>query len=392
MSVKVKKRHSAWNKALTPIISTLIRRKFNYHCKKSDLKPPFIVLGNHTTDYDAFFIAKSFSTPLYFVMSDHVSSIPVVGKIIRHLLCPIPITKSTADVSTVRGVLSVLRQGAAVGIFPEGNKSFAGEMSLMKPSLSKLLKKANVPVVIYNIEGGYFSSPRWSKQKRKGKIDGYVKRVITTDEIANMPNEQLFETVKNELRVNAYEVQQNTMQKFVGKDLADNIQTLLYICPECKAISSIVGQGDTFHCTNCDFKASYNEYGYVEGYKVNRLDELDNMQKQYIQSIDYSKFDKNTVISSDTDFLVKLKVNNYKNKKLGKQRLDMYVDRFELVSKNDVVVIPFSMVSGYAIEGVNSIQLSLTDGRVYRLNNKNAVSGLKYVNIMCAITGKIIKF
>lgn len=391
-TVEVKKRHGVWNKIVSPFITHFIlKKKFNYTYEKCDIKPPYIVLGNHTTDYDAFFIAKSFNNPLYFVMSDHISSL-AVGKLIEHLVCPIPITKSTSDASTVRGIFSVIRQGASVALFPEGNKSFAGDMSLMKPTIGKLLKKLRVPVVIYNIEGGYFSSPRWTKNKRKGKVHGYVKKIVSVEEIDKLSPEELFEIVKTNLRINAYEVQERQKIAYKGNNLAENIETLLYICPKCKGISTLHGEGNKIYCKNCSFTATYNEYGYIEGHTLNRLDYMDNWQKQELKNMDYSKFDKNTVITSDEGFDIKLKIDNYKNKSLGKFRLDLYVDGFELVNKKQTINIPFNMIQGYAIEGVNGIQLSLKDGKVYRFKNKNSVSGLKYVNFYCSITGAEMKF
>lgn len=393
MGIKVRKRHSNWNKIVSPIITKLILdKKFNYSFEKSDLKPPFIVLGNHTTDYDAFFIAKSFENPLYFVMSDHISSLKV-GKLIEHLVCPIPITKSTYDASTVRGILSVVKQGASVALFPEGNKSFAGDMSEMKSSIAKLLKKLNIPVVIYNIEGGYFSSPRWSKVKRLGKTYGFIKKVISPEELQNMSTDELLEVVKSNLRVNAYEVQQKQNIKYVAKDKAVGIESLLYVCPKCKKISTLKGVGDIVKCSSCDFEATYDDYGYLKGSPVERLDELDKQQKEFIKTIDFDKFKDDEIITSDDNFNIMLKQDKYKNKDLGFFKLNLYKNRFELVGKKETITIPFEMVSGYAIEGACGIQLSLKDGRVYRFKNKTiGVSGLKYVNIYCVITNTLMKF
>ncbi len=386
MKYEVKKRHGFWNKLLNPIISYFIlKRKFNYTCEKSDLKPPFIVLGNHTTDYDAFFIAKSFNTPLYFVMSDHISSMKV-GKFIQHVLCPIPITKSTHDVSTVRNIMSIVRQGGAIGLFPEGNKSFAGEMSEMKPAIGKLLKRLRVPVVIYNIEGGYFSSPRWTHNKRKGEMHGFIKKIITPEEIDTMDNDQLYEIVKENLRVNAYEVQEKQHIRFKGKNLAENIETLLYLCPKCKGISTLKGEKNTFTCSKCGFSANYNEYGYIENHTETRLDMMDKWQKEELRKMPFDKFNEHTLITSDEGFEIKRKIDKYKNEDLGTFRLELYKNAFELVNKKESHIIPFDKIIGYAIEGINGIQLSLKDGKVYRFKNKNSVSGLKYVNFYCALS------
>ena len=109
-------RHTAWNKIAGSIVNPIIKKKFNLTVEKSDLKGPFLVLGNHTTDYDAFFIAKSFKEHLYFVMSDHISSIPVAGKLIQHLVQPIPITKSTNDATTVKHIFEVVKSGGSCTI------------------------------------------------------------------------------------------------------------------------------------------------------------------------------------------------------------------------------------------------------------------------------------
>lgn len=390
MEIKVKHRHGFWQRLIRPFVyQFILRNKFNYTYEKCKIKPPFVVLGNHTTDYDAFFMSASFNHPIYFVMSDHISSLKV-GKIIEHLVSPIPITKSTHDVGTVRNIMSVIKQGACVGIFPEGNKSFAGEMSEMKPSIGKLLKKLNVPVVIYNIHGGYFSSPRWTKVKRKGHVHGFVKRILSPEELKNLSSEEIYEIVKDELRVNAYEVQEKEMQKFGKKKLAENIETLLYLCPKCHALSSLASKGNELFCTKCDYKASFNEYGYVFDPDRKRLDQMDKQQKEYIKTIDFSKF-HDKPITSDGGFIVKLKIDKFTNKDLGNFSLELYNDKFRLVGNREID-IPLSEVIGYAIEGINGIQLSLKDGKVLRLNNPNNVSGLKYVNLFCAIKNEPYKF
>lgn len=394
MKVKVRKRHGVWNKIVSPFISKYLKKQFNYTFEKCDIEPPYLVLANHTTDYDAFFISKSFDNHLYFVMSDHVSSIPVVGKLVRHLVSPIPITKSTYDASTVRGIMSVIKQGAPVALFPEGNKSFSGVMSEMKPSIAKLVKKLNVPVVIYNITGGYLCSPRWTKNKRVGNVNGSVKIILQPEQIQEMSNEELFNTIKSNLRVDAYEVQEAQKQRFVGENLAQNIETLLYVCPNCHSFSTLHGEGNDFYCCKCECKGSLDEYGYISCNTSNltRLDQYDNLQKEFIKSIDYSVYGENDVITQDSGFSIKKKINNYKSKKIGVFTLSCFKNRFELENEKQKIEIKFSDIAGYALEGVNGIQLHLKDGTIYRFQNEYTISGLKYLNLYCAITNTEMRF
>ena len=81
----------------------------------------------------------------------------------------------------IRDCLRVLKEGGAVGIFPEGNRTLTGAQWEMTDSVAKFVKLSKVPLVLYNIEGGYGSDPRWGVSKRKGKMRGYVKLGITAE-------------------------------------------------------------------------------------------------------------------------------------------------------------------------------------------------------------------
>lgn len=390
--MQIKKRHSRWFKIARPIITSLIHKKFQYTCEPCDIKPPFIVLANHTTDYDAFFIANAFKDPIYFVMSDHITTLPVVGKLIPFLVGTIPITKSSRDTQTVRSILSVIKQGGAVGIFPEGNKSFSGDVSYIKPTIAKVLKKLNVPLVLFTIEGGYFSSPRWTKNKRLGRVHGFAAKIVMPEDIEKLSTDELYTLIKDTLHVNAYEVQKRNPSKYVGENLAQNIETFLYVCPECKSISTLHGEGNTITCSHCSFKATYDEYGYLDYKPMPQLDQLDRMQKDYILSIPWETYAPDQIITQDDGWAIARKITKYKSKKLGTFTLQLTVKSLTFTNKKHTTIIPLEDIAGYAIEGVNGIQLWLRDGTVYRMKNKGPVSGLKYVNIISAITKMTMKF
>lgn len=392
-------RTNFWYKFVRGLTKGIFTKKFNFTSEKVDIKAPFIVLCNHTTDYDAILIATAFKEPIHFVMSDHVSSIPVAGKIVKHLVDPIPITKSTLDVATVKKMFTVAKNGGALGIFPEGNKSYAGEMSDIKPSIAKLLKRLNIPVVLYTIEGGYFTSPRWTKNKRKGFMHGSVKKIIDTDELSSLSEEQLYDIIVKKLRVNAYEVQASRKIEYIGEDLAQNIESLLYMCPVCGKIGTVYGEHNHIKCTNCDLLAEMDTYGYLSGAPFSRLDEWDSWQKQKLMQMDYSKFGSHPILE-DNGFEIKQKIDNYKNKKIGTYKMSLFQDKLSFIpaEKQDKKIdatsfeIALDQIAGYALEGVNGIQLWTKSNDVYRLRNDYSVSGLKYVNCICALTGKKMKF
>lgn len=369
----------------------ILRKRFNFTHETCDLKPPFLVFCNHTMDYDPFFVASSFSDPVYFVMSDHVSSLKS-GKLIKHLVSPIPITKSSVDAETVKNVFSILRQNGIVGIFPEGNKSFSGDMSRIKHSTAKLVKKAKVPVVLYNITGGYLSSPRWSKIKRKGHIHCFVKDILYPEDYCQLSDDELYQKICDGIRVNAYDEQKKNLVEFVGENKAENIEALLYFCPKCKSFESVYGEGDHIKCNNCDLDAIYNNYGFIENAPFDQLDKWDAWQKEQLTKIDYESLDENHIITRDDGWEIQLKETKFKSKTLGNFATEL-TNKF-IVFKNDTqaIKIPVNDIVGTAIEGTCSVQLSVRDGRVYRLKKELNTNGLKYVNLISRLNKSEYKF
>ena len=387
--MKIKFRHKLVSGIVRPVLIRVLKKKFNLTYETSDLKPPFIVLANHTTDYDAFFVNASFKTNIYFVMSDHVSSLKT-GKLIRHLVSPIPITKSSIDAETVKNIYSVLKQGGAVGIFPEGNKSFAGGPSWIKPSTAKLVRKAGVPIVLYNIQGGYLSTPRWSKNKRKGHIHGFVREVIYPQDMENMTNDELYDKICNGLNVNAYEIQNENKVQFVGENLADNIEALLYYCPKCNSFGTVYGEGNNIKCKNCDLNGTYTNYGYLENAPFTRLDEWDKWQKERLSQEDFGTEEK--LITEDHGWEIQVKETKFKSVPLGEFTTQLTNKHFILKNESTEIKIALPDIVGTAIEGTCSIQLSLRDGTVYRLKKELNTCGLKYVNIISKLNNIPYKF
>ncbi|MBP3630903.1 MAG: 1-acyl-sn-glycerol-3-phosphate acyltransferase [Clostridia bacterium] len=389
--MKICKRLKIWFSLVRPVMKLYLKHKFNFNCVQNEIKPPFLILSNHTTDFDPFFVAMGFNCPIYFVMSDHVASLKT-GKLIKHLVSPIPITKSGVDAETVKSIFSVIRQGGAVGLFPEGNKSFDGDMSWIKPSTGKLIKKLNCPIIIYKTEGGYFSSPRWTKNKRRGKVHSYISRIIYPNELKKLEDNQIYSLIKTSLYVNAYDSQKKNKIKYIARNYAKNIEAFLYACPSCGSLSSVYGDGDHIKCKNCDLDAIYNEFGYIENCEMDRLDKWDNFQKQRLIDMPFEGFDDTTPIFKDSNWQVQQKKTKYKSKTLGKFNSIITKNELILDNKSKEIKITLKDISGTAIEGACGIQLQLKNGSVYRMKNRENVNGLKYVNLISRLNNEPYKF
>lgn len=252
----VKKRHAAVFAFLRFAMAPFLWLRYHYRAEKAPIrKGPCIVLSNHQATMDPFFISKAFPFQLYFYASDDLFNLKV-SPLIRYLAAPIPKSKSVADLKAVMISLRVLREGGAIGITPEGNRTLSGRQWEMGDSVAKLVKTAKVPLVLFNLCGGYGTDPRWGIKIRRGtKFVGRVRRILTAEEYAGMSDEELFGIIKNELDVD------DTLsgERYKSRRRAEYIERALYMCPVCGSIGTIHSHGTGFCCTSCKTEAEYTE-------------------------------------------------------------------------------------------------------------------------------------
>ena len=85
---------------------------------------PYLILYNHQTAFDQFFVGISFKGPIYYLATEDIFSMGWVSSIIRFVVAPIPIKKQTTDVGAVMNCLRIAKEGGTICLAPEGNRTY----------------------------------------------------------------------------------------------------------------------------------------------------------------------------------------------------------------------------------------------------------------------------
>ena len=94
-----------WTVLRWPVV-LFIKLKFGYTFKiAKNLPDHYIVLSNHTTDFDCLFVGASFSRQMYFVASEHIARWKRGYKLVNYLLAPILRKKGTTAAATIIDIL-----------------------------------------------------------------------------------------------------------------------------------------------------------------------------------------------------------------------------------------------------------------------------------------------
>ncbi len=363
--------------------------KFNMKTRLAGrIDAPCLVLSNHTTNYDPMILGTSFPMLLHYLASDHIFRKGVVSRLLVAMADPIPRLKSTTEVASTKRILQKLRGGDSVCIFPEGNRSWSGETVEIPDSVGKLAKKAGVTLVTYAIQGGYLTKPRWSRSYRRGKLTGGVVSVYSSDQIDKMTADELGEAIRKDLYVNAYEDQRRNPVAYRGKNLAEDLELALYLCPHCGEIGTLESKGDAFTCC-CGLSLRFNVYGMfvmddgtlpphanvLEWYKWQEINMKLRVQ-EYVSSHDQTPFFQDP---AQELYLVERAADQ---KLSGKGVLKVHGDRLELVcEEGERLIFPWHEINGMSIHGPKVLVFSTEHGESYEVRTEIRRSAVKYLDV-----------
>lgn len=342
-------------------------------------KRPYLILLNHQTPFDQFFVGMSFIRPIYYLATEDIFSLGWISSLLRWAVAPIPIRKQTTDVSAVMNCIRVAKEGGSICIAPEGNRTYSGKTEYMNPSIAPLAKKLKLPIVLYRIEGGYGSEPRWSDCVRKGKMKAYVSEVIRPEDAAEMSNEELFQRIEKGLFVD----ESNSDGIFKSNHKAEYLERAIYVCPFC-GLSEFESNGNFTQCKKCHRKIEYGEDKLLTGvgfdFPFKFMAQWYDYQKDFINRLDVTEY-TDTAIYTDTADISEVLVFKNKLPFAKDSEISLFGDRIIFNSgKDNELILPFESLSAVTVLGKNKLNVYF-DKKVYQLKGDKRFNALKYVNI-----------
>ncbi len=255
---------------------------------------PYILLGNHVYSFDVVQLAIPFKKDPIIVSSEFLMSVKGLKFVLKRIAKTIPKSKGSSDLRTAKAIIRAVKNNNAVMIMPEGDATYFGETGYIEEATAKLIKKLKTDVIVGKFHGGYLSKPRWALGKRKRRyVELGYEIVIKGSDIPDMTSDEIYEIIKKALYNNDYDWQREVMHPYGGRNLAVGIDSVLYKCPECGAINSIVPKGNNLSCTSCNTTGHIDKFGFIKGFKFDNLVDWNNYQKQYTDELRASKFSSN---------------------------------------------------------------------------------------------------
>lgn len=339
---------------------------------------PMLILYNHQTAYDQFFIAAAFKRPVYYVASEDIFSMGFTSKIIKYLVNPIPIKKQTTDARAVINCIKVAKEGGTIAIAPEGNRTFGGSTVHIKSSITALARHLGLPIAFFRIEGGYGVHPRWADDVRRGKMKAGVAKVLQPEEYKDLSDDELYEIICGELYCNEACVD----GEYRHKNLAEYLERAIYVCPEC-GLSTFESHRDEFKCKKCGLKLRYTptkEFvrdGSPAPFRF--VNDWYNYQNNFVNELNLTEMADEPIYNEN---ITLWEVLLYKKKQLMHEtaKISLYPNKICIEAGKENYSFGFDSITAISVLGKNKLNIYY-EGKVYQITGDERFCALKYVNL-----------
>lgn len=381
-----KKKKQKWCHLRHRIVQALLRPPLRVFCRvRYGLRLPrltdhrqMLVLSNHQTAFDQFFLALLLRRPLYFLASEDLFAMGWLSRFISYLVAPIPIRKSTTDARAVMTAMRVAREGGSVALFPEGNRTYSGRTCEIKPSVVGLVRALRLPLVLVRIEGGFGTHPRWSDVVRRGRTAVYPKRTLEPEEIAAMSDEALYRTICDTLATD----ESLPTGLFRHRRRAEYLERAFFFCPFC-GIRRHKSHLSRIRCLSCGREVEYGEDKQLTGvgfsFPFRTLSEWYGAQESAVRALPLARYRDEPLFTDTVDVYFG---EAYKKKPLLSRgaRLSLYADRVRLAWQGGGITLHFDSFFAATVLGKNKLNL-YCGTEIYQIKGDARFSALLYLNV-----------
>ncbi len=145
--------------------------RIKYHNKENipkNLKSGLLIVANHQTYFDPFWICAPINHKFRFMAWDKAFDWFLVGWLIKYLgAFPVDTSRGTTK-SVLRESYTALKDGATLLIFPEGARTFPdGKLLEFKTGAIRIAMEAGVPVLPVTVKG---ANRVWSQTMKRPKF------------------------------------------------------------------------------------------------------------------------------------------------------------------------------------------------------------------------------
>jgi 1-acyl-sn-glycerol-3-phosphate acyltransferase len=162
------------------------------------LEGGLLIVSNHVSFLDPPLVGIAFDEGIHYFARKTLFDSPIANFLFTRCNA-IPVNQDKPEVSSLKRVIALLRDGEKVVIFPEGERSLDGVMNMTaQPGVGLIVTKADVPILPVRLFGPEKALPRGSKKLEKYPVTLVVGDVIRPENLVgdlSLPTKERYEGI-----------------------------------------------------------------------------------------------------------------------------------------------------------------------------------------------------
>jgi len=191
------------------LISKVYFRVSHLHREYVPDKGAVLIAASHRSFLDPPMVGITCKRPVHYMARHDLFKVPIIGPAIKNLNA-YPVKRGTVDRGALEKTWSLLEEGEAVLIFPEGTRSKDGELQKPFAGIGMLVHKAKIPVVPCYLAGTYETFSRKMKFPYPGKVIVMYGKPLDFSNYYTQPgSREIYEKIAEEIMAAIAEIKKN---------------------------------------------------------------------------------------------------------------------------------------------------------------------------------------
>ena len=218
------------------VLSSAVFRNEKLRNELKDETGPCLVIANHESAMDPVNMLAACSRPATFVLSNaYANTMPGFLQPTLHRMRPIVKQQFQTSIKDIKGMMSVVRSGGILVIYPAGLMTEDGASTPIPEATYKLVRKLGVNTYVAKSSGMYFVHPKWTSGIRKGHTTLDIYKLFDAEELKKLSDDELKTAIEGALAFDSYRDQENAQVRYASADDIEGLDDSPIACAYARA-------------------------------------------------------------------------------------------------------------------------------------------------------------
>ncbi len=283
---------------------------------------PVLILCNHVSFWDPVVMMLATRRPVQLMATPSLLQEGILGWALGYFGA-VPKAKYTRDLRAIRMLKAWARHGSAVGLFPEGQRSWDGRPLPLVPGIERLVRTLNVPLVTARIHNVDRVWPRWAARARRGRVGFEFDPPVNFSTDTDL--EEIRAYIEGRIQLHPDDAKR---WKVRGHMLARWVSNVVFSFPNCGSLDGLVDDDNHTTCRRCARRWAVDDENRLVGQHgaetLSLIAAIDRSRERFARSwvADVGRFEAEGVVLESEEMTL-LDITDEVSKEVGQGRLTL---------------------------------------------------------------------